>query len=150
MKRFRFPLRPVAVIRAHKELRAREAFAASVHAYVQAEELLAATRARVAELAQVLFDGRGGTFLAAEAAALFRSYRAECDEEVKVERQVIEARDLMQKRRAEYLEASRQLKIVNKLEEKARALHRAASLVEDQAAMDEFAGYRASRRAVLT
>ena len=26
MKRFRFPLRPVAVLRAHRELRAREAF----------------------------------------------------------------------------------------------------------------------------
>ena len=35
MKRFRFPLRPVTVLRAHKELRAREAFAAAVHAYVQ-------------------------------------------------------------------------------------------------------------------
>lgn len=150
MKRFRFPLRPVAVIRAHKELRAREAFAASVHAYVQAEERLAATRARVAELAQMLFDGRGGTFLAAEAASLFRSYRAECDEQLKVERQVIEARDVMQKRRAEYLTASRELKVVNKLEEKARALHRAASLVEDQAAMDDFAGFRAARRPVLT
>jgi flagellar protein FliJ len=150
MKRFRFPLRPVAVIRAHKELRAREAFAASVHLYVQAEEQLAATRARVAELAQVLFDGRGSTFLAAEAASLFRSYRAECDEEVKVERQVIEARDVMQKRRAEYLDASRQLKVVNKLEEKARTLHRAAAMVEDQAAMDDFAGFRSARRAIFT
>jgi flagellar FliJ protein len=150
MKRFRFPLRPVAVIRAHKELRAREAFAASVHAYVQAEEKLAATRARVAELAQVLFDGRGGTFLAAEAAALFRAYRAECDEQLKVEREVIEARDHMEKRRAEYLDASRQLKVVNKLEDKARTLHRAAAMVEDQAAMDDFAGFRAARRAILT
>jgi hypothetical protein len=54
MKRFRFPLRPVAVLRAHREMRAREAFAASVHAYVQSEEVLARTRARVAELAGVL------------------------------------------------------------------------------------------------
>jgi len=150
MKRFRFPLRPVAVIRAHKELRAREAFAASVHVYVQAEELLAATRTRVAALAQTLFDGRGGTFLAADAASLFRTYRSECEEEVQAERKVIEARDTMQKRRDEYLDASRQLKVVNKLEDKARALHRAAALVEDQNAMDEFAGYRSARRALFT
>jgi flagellar FliJ protein len=150
MKRFRFPLRPVAVIRAHKELRAREAFAASVHVYVQAEERLAATRARVAALAQTLFDDRRSTFRAAEAAATFLSYRAECDEELKVERTVIEARDAMQKRRAEYLDASRQLKVVNKLEEKARAIHRAAALVEDQAAMDEFAGYRSTHRVAFT
>lgn len=150
MKRFRFPLRPVAVLRAHKEMRAREAFAASVHAYVQAEEQLAVTRARVAELAQVLFDRRDHTFLAAEAASLFRTYRAECEEEIQVERRVIEARDFMQKRREEYLEANRQLKVVSKLEDKARTRHRAAAFVEEQAALDDFAGFRAFRRVALT
>ncbi len=150
MKRFRFPLRPVAVLRAHRELRAREAFAASVHAYVQAEERLAATRARVAELAGVLFDGRTGTFLAAEAASLFRSYRAECEEQVQVERQVIEARDAMNRRRQEYLDANRQLKVVQRLEEKARTRHRAEANLAEQKALDDFAGYRAARRALLT
>jgi len=150
MKRFRFPLRPVAVLRAHKEMRAREAFAASVHAYVQAEEVLAATRARVAQLAQALFDRRGETFLAAEAASLFRSYRAECEEELQVERRVIEARDFMQKCRAEYLEANRQLKVVSKLEDKARARHHAAAVLEEQAALDDFAGFRAVRRVAFT
>lgn len=150
MKRFRFPLRPVAVLRAHKEMRAREAFAASVHAYVQAEEVLATTRERVAALAQALFERRGDTYLAAEAATLFRSYRAECEEEVQVERRVIEARDFMQKCRADYLEANRQLKVVNKLEEKARARHQAAAVVEEQAALDDFAGFRATRRVALT
>lgn len=150
MKRFRFPLRPLAVLRAHKEMRAREAFAASVHAYVQAEERLAATRARVAALAQTLFDGRGGTYLAAEAASLFRTYRAECEEELQVERQVIEARDFMQKCRADYLEANRQLKIVSKLEDKARARHRAEAVVEEQNALDDFAGFRVTRRVALT
>lgn len=150
MKRFRFPLRPVAVLRAHRELRAREAFAASVHAYVQAEERLAATRARVAELAGVLFDGRTGTFLAAEAASLFRSYRAECEEQVQVERQVIEARDAMNRRRQEYLDANRQLKVVQRLEEKARTRHRVEANLAEQKALDDFAGYRAARRALFT
>lgn len=150
MKRFRFPLRPVAVLRAHRELRAREAFAASVHAYVQAEERLAATRARVAELAGILFDGRTGTYLAAEAASLFRAYRAECEEQVQVERQVIEARDAMNRRRQEYLDANRQLKVVQRLEEKARTRHRAEVNLAEQNALDEFAGYRAARRAILT
>jgi flagellar FliJ protein len=104
----------------------------------------------VAGLAQALFDGRGTTFLAAEAASLFRTYRAECDEEMRVERRVIEARAAMQQRRAEYLEASRQLKVVTKLEEKARAQHRTAALHEEQAALDDFAGFRAARRVALT
>ena len=50
MKRFRFPLRPVAILRAHHQARAREAFAAAVHAYVTAEEGLAAMRRRRCEL----------------------------------------------------------------------------------------------------
>ena len=52
MKKFRFPLQPVGVLRAHQELRAREVFAAAVHHYVQTEERLAALRRRVAELAE--------------------------------------------------------------------------------------------------
>jgi flagellar FliJ protein len=123
MKRFRFPLRPVAVLRAHRELRAREAFAASVHAYVESEERLAAVRQRVAELGRVLFDGRGERFLAADAASLFRVYRAECEDEMAAERACFAAREQMQLRRAEYLEANRHLKVVQKLEEKARGAH---------------------------
>jgi flagellar FliJ protein len=150
MKRFRFPLRPVAVLRAHRELRAREAFAAAVHAYVQAEEVLAATRARVAELEQLLFAGRSGRFLAADAAALFRVYRAECHAELETERQAIDARDLMHKRRHEYIEANRQLKVVNRLEEKARSTHRAENARIEQNELDEFAGFKASRRPALS
>ncbi len=150
MKRFRFPLRPVAVLRAHRELRAREAFAMAVHAYVQAEERHAETRKRVAELAEALFLGRDGIYLAAEAASLFRAYRAECEEEVQAERSVIEARAAMQQRRMEYLEANRQLKVVQRLEEKARVTHRAEVNRTEQSVLDEFAGYRASRRAMLT
>jgi len=150
MKRFRFPLRPVAVIRAHKELRAKEIFAAAIHAYVQAEERLAATRSRIVDLEEALFAARGGRFLADEAANLFRVYRSERQAELNVEREVIEARDSMGKRRSEYLEAHRQLEVVNRLEEKARGLHRAESLRQEQAQIDEFAGYAASKRAAIS
>jgi flagellar FliJ protein len=150
MKRFRFPLRPVAVLRAHREMRAREAFAASVHVYVQAEERLATTRTRVADLEEMLFAGRRDRFLAADAAALYRVYRAECHAEMEAEREVIEARDAMAKRRAEYLEANRQLKVVHRLEEKARHTHRLETQRAEQGELDEFAGFRAGRRPVLT
>lgn len=146
MKRFRFPLRPVAVLRAHREVRAREAFAASVHAYVQAEERLAATRARIAELGAALFEDRGGTYVAADAAASFRAYRAECEEEIRVERAMFEAKAVMHRKRDEYLEAHRQLKVVQRLEEKARLNHRTETLRAEQAALDDFAGYRSVRR----
>jgi flagellar FliJ protein len=150
MKRFRFPLRPIAVIRAHRELRAKETFAAAVHAYVVAEEALAETRARAARLAQALSDHRVGAFSPVEAAETFRAYRAECEEVMRAERRAIEARDLMQRRRADYFDANRELKVVQRLEEKARAAHRLEAGRAEQAEIDEFAGLRHGRRPVLT
>ena len=88
MKRFRFPLRPVAVLRAHREMRAREAFAASVHAYVKSEEDLAATRRRVAQFEAALFAGRRERFSAAEEAHTLAGYRQECAAEVAAERAI--------------------------------------------------------------
>lgn len=150
MKKFRFPLQPVGLLRSHQELRAREVFAAAVHRYVQSEEKLAALRKRAAELADVLFHGRSGQFLAAEAAALLRVYRGECQAVMEAEREVIEAREEMSKRRAEYIEANRRLKIVTKLEEKAREKHRLAVLRAGQEELDELAGFRAFRQPALS
>ena len=150
MKKFRFSLRPVAVIRAHQEIRAREIFAESIHAYVQAEENLAITRKRIGELEDTLFSGRQGRFLADEAAGLYRVYRGERQSELKVERDVIDARELMQKRRSEYLEAHRKLEVVNRLEEKAKVRHRAEGLRIEQLQIDEFAGHAAIRRSALS
>jgi flagellar FliJ protein len=150
MKKFRFPLQPVGVLRTHQELRAREVFAAAVHHYVQAEEKLAALRKRTAELADVLFHGRSGQFLAAEAAALLRVYRSECQTVIEVEVEVIKARDAMEMRRQEYIEANRRLKIVQRLEEKARAKHNLAVLRAGQEELDELAGFRAFRQPALS
>ncbi|MDI1247695.1 MAG: flagellar export protein FliJ [Lacunisphaera sp.] len=149
MKRFSFSLRSVAVLRGHREQLARDVFAASVHAYVQAEEHLALVRAQIADLGRVLAAGRSGTFLAADAAALFRVYRSVSAAEMTSERDVIEKRDVMKRRRAEYLEANRQLKIVRQLEDKARARHRAETLRHEQAELDDFAGFRAARPSLL-
>jgi flagellar export protein FliJ len=150
MKKFRFPLQPVGLLRSHQEQRAREVFAAAVHRYVQSEEKLAALRQRTAELAEVLFHGRSGRFLAAEAAALLRVYRGECQAVMDAEREVIEAREEMNLRRTEYIEANRRLKVVTKLEEKAREKHRLAVLRAGQEELDELAGFRAFRQPVLS
>jgi flagellar FliJ protein len=150
MKKFRFPLQPVGVLRSHQELRAREVFAAAVHRYVQSEERLSALRQRVAELAEVLFHGRTDRFLAADAAALLRVYRGECNAVMEAEREVIEARDAMATRRQEYIEANRKLKTVQKLEEKARERHRLDGLRSEQGELDELASFRAFRAPVLS
>lgn len=150
MKRFRFPLRPVTVVRAHQELRARERFAAAVHAYVEAQETLARTRVRMQALEASLFAGRAQTFRPAEAALLFADYRRECAAEVETERAVIAARDEMAKKREDYLEAHRKLEVVHRLEDKARALHRRECDREEQAEFDDYAGRRRLKTALFT
>ena len=146
MKRFRFPLRPVAVLRAHREIRAREAFAASVHAYVRSEENLAATRTRVAQFEAALFAGRRGTFNPAAEAQSLAAYRRECAAEKEAERGTFAARAELDRCRAEYLDAHRQLEVVKRLEAKSRLTHRAAANREEQAEFDDFATRRALGR----
>lgn len=149
MKRFRFPLQPVAILRSHRESRAREAFAFAVQAYVESEEVLRATRARVAQFEAALFAGRAGSFNGAEQAHTQAGYRRETAAELETERAMIAARDRMDQRRAEYLEAHRQLEVVRRLEAKARTAHRAAANREEQAEFDDFANRLANRREAL-
>lgn len=145
MKKFRFPLKPVAVLRAHAEQKAREVFAGAVRAYVAAEESKLAAARRVAEIGAELSASREGTYSAEEAAMLYRAYRNECEEEMRQQRLLIEARDLMNRRRAEYLEANRRLRVVERLEEQARTRHRTEVLAAEQAESDELAAGRAGR-----
>ncbi len=149
MKRFLFPLRPVAVLRAHREIRARETFAASVHAYVVSEENLTATRTRVARFEAALFAGRSGTFNPAAEAQQLAAYQRECNGEVEAERAMFAARAEMECRRADYLEAHRKLEVVKRLESKSRLAHRLESNRAEQAEFDDFATRRALRRAPL-
>lgn len=149
MKRFRFPLRPVAVLRAHQEARAREAFATAVNAFVQAEEELARTRVRMRALEAALFSGRKETFRAAEAALLLSDYRRECAAESEIERRVNAAREQMQARRADYVEAHRKVEVVQRLETKARTTHRQDCDREEQAEFDDYAGRRRTKSSSL-
>ncbi len=148
MKRFRFPLRPVAVLRAHHELRARESFASSVHTYVQSEEALAGVRTRVAQFEASLFSGRRERFSAADEAQALAAYRRECMAEAEAERTMVAARGQMNQKRQEYLDAHRRLEVVKRLEEKAKTRHRHEQARDEQAEFDDFAGRRfLSRRA---
>jgi len=142
MKRFRFPLQPVAVLRAHHEVRAQEAFAAAVRAYLKTEEFLAATRARVAQFEATLTAGRQGRFSGADQGPALSAYRQESATEASSEQAMVAARSTMQQRRADYLAAHRKVEVIKRLEEKARATHRFECAAEEQRTFDEFAGRR--------
>lgn len=146
MKRFRFSLRPVAILRAHHEMRAREAFAAAVQAFVKSEQDLAAARIRLRQLEAALTAGRAERFSAADEVQALAAYRRECTAEAEAEQAMIAAQQAMQQRRIEYVEAHRKLEVVKRLEQKARAVHRYETGREEQAEFDDFAGRRFARR----
>jgi len=146
MKRFRFPLRPVAILRAHLESRAREAFAVAVQRYVGTQETLDTARRRATQLEAALHHGRSGSFNAADEAWNLQAYRREADVEIEAERAVFAAAELVRQRRNEYLEAHRQAEVVRRLELRARVAHRLAAAREEQAEFDDFAGRRAARQ----
>jgi len=146
MKRFHFPLRPVAVLRAHRQARAREAFAASVHAYVLPRKTWPSCTQRRGDPGAVMHDGRRETFKPADEISFCGAYRLVCEDEVKSERSVIEARAAMEERRQDYMEAHRAVKVVEKLELKARNEYRLETAREAQLELDELAGFRVARR----
>ena len=146
MKSFRFPLRPVAIVRANIELRAREALATALKAAAAAEERLALNRARARDLEEIIFDGRRIRFRASDEAAFFQEYRRVCAAAMETERLVIAAQAEVRKRRDACVEANRQVKVVARLEEKARASHRTAWRYAEQQEIDEIAGFRAFRQ----
>lgn len=142
MKKFHFSLRPVAVLRSHRELSAREALASAILACAQAEERRGAVRARIEELALAICGGRREMFSARDEAAFGQIYRRECAAEAEAGRQVAAARAAVEQRREAYIEASRQVKMVSRLEERARNVHRMAGLRSEQATLDEIASRR--------
>ncbi len=145
MKRFRFPLRSVAVLRAHRELQAREAFANAVRVYVNAEAELAAVRERVKRFENALFAGRSSTFNAADEAQSLSAYRRECHAEATAERETFAKRAEMEQSRTAYLLAHRQHEIVRRLEDRTRAAHRLEQNRVEQEELDELASRRHRR-----
>ena len=142
MKRFHFPLRPVAILRAHREQHAREIFAAAVRSHDHAETVLAGVRARVTAFETTLANGRRDRFSPAIEAQTFAAYRIECVAETESERRVAAARADLERERAAYLEAHRKVEVVRRLEEKSRTAYRAETTRVEQAEFDDFAGRR--------
>ncbi len=148
MKRFRFSLRAVSVLRTHQEMRAREAFATSVQAFVRSEEALAVVRNRLHALEHALTAGRATTFPAAEEIRALAAYRDECAAEVEAEKARVAAERAMHDRRSDYIEAHRRLEVVHRLEEKAKAVHRYETMREEQAEFDDYSNRRFGRHSL--
>jgi flagellar FliJ protein len=147
MKRFRFPLQPVAVLRAHHEMRALGAFSLALQACNRAETECTVVRDRVCRFEAALVYARRERFSPPDVVQAFAAYQQECVVEAAAEQAVIVAHSVLKQRRMDYLEARREVEILRRLEQKARTLHRFDAGREEQAGFDDLAvGRFGSRR----
>jgi flagellar FliJ protein len=145
MKRFVFPLKSVATVRALREQQAREAFAAAAHAHAEKEAALAAARVRSSESAAALLAERAQSFRPGLQAMAFVAYRGILVAEKRAAQEVTTARQAMEQARSRWIDARRHLQAIEKLETRARHRHRLEADRVEQAALDEHASQRAAR-----
>ena len=150
MKKFRFPLKSVATVRNLIELRAREQFSRCVQASVAAEKKLLAQREHVAELETILRSGRLARFRPADQATFLAALKDETALITTLNAALNSARREMDSARQAWLESRRDVRVIESLEQKARALHHQELERENQAAMDDRASALAARTSALT
>lgn len=144
MKRFKFTLRSVSILRTHKEMRAREALAGAIGALAEAQGRLESVQAGLAEMAAIKSASRLGRFRADEEVNFFRAYVLESAKERESRKQVAAAAAEAETRRNACMEANRELKAVERLEAKQIEQHRAEVFRAEQAEFDEMSGRRAA------
>ncbi len=137
MKKFRFSLQSVAIQRRLKEDEKRERFAAAVHVYVGAEEALAHITTQIAELEEIIASERTGCFRASAQVAFMQALSNEQARKADAAVQVKKAKDAMELARQAWIEARRDVRLLETLETKARVAHRQASEREEQALLDD-------------
>lgn len=145
MKKFRFPLSSVGTVRSMKELRARENFSRAVQSYVEAENRLQALRTRLTEFEEILRSGRGRAFRAADQVSFLAAFQEDNARVTKMESDLVKVRQELEIARQAWLESRRDVRVIEKLETKARLLHRQQREHEEQLAMDDRTNARTAR-----
>lgn len=142
--KFRFSLRSVATLRAHKELAAREALAAAIRECAAVETRLDAAILRLAEMEKWRTAGRASHFRPADEVSFLHAYRSERTCESEIRKQLAAAVSSVEARRVACVEANREVKAIERLESAARSAHVTASLRAEQIEIDEMAGRRSA------
>ncbi len=137
MKKFRFPLRTVAMVRNVAELRAREQFSKAFQTYAEVESRLQEARARLKDLEESLRSGRTATFRASDQVNFLHAVRDETVKATKIEAELASARQALEASRQAWLGTRRDVRIIEKLEDKARLEHRHELEREIQAELDD-------------
>lgn len=147
MKRFHFSLQSLSVVRSARDRQARERFSAAVQAVIAAEEALATMRLEKTEFERVVMAQRAQHFYGGEQAAFWEAHRRLVVRETEHVNALREAETAREARRVEWMAARRDLRLIERLEEKARAEHRLAEAREFQQQLDDRTGALAARSA---
>jgi flagellar FliJ protein len=126
-------------------MRAREQFSAAVQGYVAAEQQLKEIRARLSELEEMLRNGRGKIFRPGDEAAFLEAFKNEAVRATRAAAETAKARAAMEAARQAWLESRRDVRVIEKLEVKARSEHTREGEREDQAALDDRTNALAAR-----
>lgn len=137
MKKFRFPLRSVVTLRKLREGEQRERFAAAVQVHAKAEEARRVISARIVELEERIASERVGRFRPADQISFLQALAVEQTRNAEAAAQVAQAQLAMEKQRQAWLDSRRDVRLVEVLETKARAVHRQDHEREEQALLDD-------------
>lgn len=145
MKRFHFPLRSVGVVRSAHEMRRREQLSEAIRAEAEAEAARDAARRDLRDLEAVMASARGNRFRATEQIAFLEEQRRLADREKEAAAALLKAAERREECRVAWLLARRDLRLVENLEQRARAAHRREEEREAQLALDDRTNALASR-----
>lgn len=150
MKKFRFPLRSVETVRSLHELRAREAFTLAIQAHRVAETEWRQASAQRERYEQRLLAARQQAFRPAEQVTFFQAYQAELALERKAAEALARARTELDRQREHWVNARRDLRVIENLKAKARLNYRLEAEHEEQAILDDRTSAMVSRAPLLT
>jgi flagellar export protein FliJ len=145
MKRFRFRLESVRALRDVAEGKAREAFGQAQQQVVVAQQAVQAAEQRRTDLNAALAGARAGTFRPSEQVAGLAALRQAEQEIIAANRRLTEVEAARDWARGVWLTARRALQVMQKLEERARLVHREANDKAEQSLLDELASNSIAR-----
>jgi flagellar export protein FliJ len=120
MKKFRFPLEPVATLRNLQEMRASEAFSGANRKVAACGAALDEQQLRVAQFVEALIVCRATGLSGTVQASFMGAYRTELDQEKQAGEALARARTEQEESRQRWIEAHLQVKLVDKLRARAR------------------------------
>jgi flagellar FliJ protein len=149
MKKFNFPLRSVGTVRAMREMRAREAFTEALHTYLGAQERLQRAREQRRKLEDILVTSRGATLRPPDQVTYINAYQDELARERQAAQESAAAKAELDQRRELWVNARRDLRVIENLEVKARQVYRHELEYEEQKQLDDRTNATAGRAPLL-